>query len=435
MSTKPHCCSLRSERKPFNVPRSSRSPFVVSGGRAHEFFRPGMLRIWSVSGDCLASYPAEEAGDVRTLKRKLQSWCGVPRFRQRLLNNDVDLGDDAPLHSAMDLQLILLPFAEEHVDDLATAVENNLVSKVEEVLRRAQNPDLSRQDAVETPLGIAAQRGHVEISRLLLEACADKDKICRGVRKTPLGLACCGGHVDIVRLLLEARADKDNTDGQGITTAIQLASSRGQVEIVRLLLEANTNTKEFKPVSGQGRTALARASRRGHTEIVRLLLQARAIKKAEDHDCHTALKLASRRGHWEIVRVLQEASATQDRQTQTTQVGFRTLHRRSLQRGVIGLAGDFSGSMDKPPKPKPRSAPLLSIQGLFWLFQGRLNTARKETQRFTAGLYETAVLAGVLVLDVSGSDAGAHHIRCPMPCRGFARRRRGSGAAFAAGQR
>ncbi|OLQ04888.1 Calcium-dependent protein kinase 2 [Symbiodinium microadriaticum] len=302
----------------FNVPWSSRSPFVVSGGKAHQFFPPGMLRIWSVSGDCLASYPAEEAGDVRTLKRKLQSWCGVPRFRQRLLNNDVDLGDDAPLHSAMDLQLILLPFAEEHVDDLATAVENNLVSKVEEVLRRAQNPDLSRQDAVETPLGIAAQRGHVEISRLLLEACADKDKICRGVRKTPLGLACCGGHVEIVRLLLEARADKDNTDGQGITTAIQLASSRGQVEIVRLLLD-NTNTKEFKPVSGQGRTALAHASRRGHTEIVRLLLQARAIKKAEDHDCHTALKLASRRGHWEIVRVLQEASATQEHATSGVQ--------------------------------------------------------------------------------------------------------------------
>ena len=295
-----------------------------------------MLRIWSVSGDCLASYLAEEAGDVRTLKRKLQSWCGVPRFRQRLLNNDVDLGDDAPLHSPMDLQLILLPFSEEHVDDLATAVENNLVSKVEEVLRRAQNPDLSRQDAVETPLGIAAQRGHVEISRLLLEACADKDKICRGVRKTPLGLACCGGHVEIVRLLLEARADKDNTDGQGITTAIQLASSRGQVEIVRLLLEANTNTKEFKPVSGQGRTALARASRRGHTEIVRLLLQARAIKKAEDHDCHTALKLASRRGHWEIVRVLQEASATQDRQKhklQTTQVGLSYFPPKKFAQG------------------------------------------------------------------------------------------------------
>ena len=392
-----------------------------------------MLRIWSVSGDCLASYPAEEAGDVRTLKRKLQSWCGVPRFRQRLLNNDVDLGDDAPLHSAMDLQLILLPFAEEHVDDLATAVENNLVSKVEEVLRRAQNPDLSRQDAVETPLGIAAQRGHVEISRLLLEACADKDKICRGVRKTPLGLACCGGHVEIVRLLLEARADKDNTDGQGITTAIQLASSRGQVEIVRLLLD-NTNTKEFKPVSGQGRTALAHASRRGHTEIVRLLLQARAIKKAEDHDCHTALKLASRRGHWEIVRVLQEASATQDRQTQTTQVGFRTLHRRSLQRGVIGLAGDVSGSMDKPPKPEATiCSSSLNPRTLLVV----VNTARKEKGKVyrLAGLYETAVLAGVLVLDVSGSDTGARHIRCPMHCRGFARRRRGSGAAFAAGQR
>ena len=280
-----------------------------------------MLRIWSVSGDCLATYPVEEASDVRSLKHKLQSVCGASRFRQRLLSKDIDLSDDTTL-SPMDLQLILLPFAEEHADELVAAVESNLVSKVEEVLRWAQHPDVTQPNALETPLGIAAQRGHVEVARLLLEARADKDKICRvggvgGLRKTPLGLACREGHVEIVRLLLEAGADEytDGQGGQGITTAIQLASSRGHVEIVRLLLETGTEKeKEEKGLNilkGQGRTPLARASRRGHTEIVRLLLGAKSTKAADD--CHTALKLASLRGHWEIVRVLQEASATQDR--------------------------------------------------------------------------------------------------------------------------
>ena len=53
-----------------------------------------------------------------------------------------------------------------------------------------------------TPLHLAAEHGHMEVIRILLEHKADKDKSSpHGL--TPLRLAALNGHTEVVKLLVE----------------------------------------------------------------------------------------------------------------------------------------------------------------------------------------------------------------------------------------
>ena len=69
-----------------------------------------------------------EVSDVRSLKRRLSRLHGLPpRFRQRLLCDGTALEDAEELDSPLDLQLVLLPFADAshpQVYKLATAAQN-----------------------------------------------------------------------------------------------------------------------------------------------------------------------------------------------------------------------------------------------------------------------------------------------------------------------
>ena len=68
-----------------------------------------MLRVWKASGEELVAIPSEGL-TVRALKKHLQSFCGLPRFRQRLLLGGENLQDDESLEfpTDRDLQLVTL---------------------------------------------------------------------------------------------------------------------------------------------------------------------------------------------------------------------------------------------------------------------------------------------------------------------------------------
>ena len=61
--------------------------------------------------------------------------------------------------------------------------------------------DRARPDGI-TPLFIAAQKGFIEVARLLLEAGADKEKT-RDDGVTPLCIAASSGHLQLARLFLQ----------------------------------------------------------------------------------------------------------------------------------------------------------------------------------------------------------------------------------------
>lgn len=129
------------------------------------------------------------------------------------------------------------------------------------------------------------------IWKRIIKTCG-KEKVLR--------CAAENGHLEIVKLLLEAGADVHAEDNY----ALRWAATNGHTEIVRLLLEAGAD------VHAQNKFALKWTAYKGHTEVVRLLLEAGADVHAGDN---FALKWAARNGHTEVVELLLAAGADLER--------------------------------------------------------------------------------------------------------------------------
>ena len=228
-----------------------------------------MLKIRMLSAEEM-SIPVAEILDVKALKRHLNQLRGFPLgCRQRFLLHGDKLGDAVELDPAMELDLVLLEFAEvspARVDDLIAAAAQGSKAEVQSGLQLPQNPNLSREDG-RTALMAASEAGHIEIVNLLLQAGANTD-VADVHGHTALMFASVHGHVEVVGLLLEAGADKDVANGNSIT-ALMWASWRGHMAVVNLLLDVGAN-KNAAHTNGQ--TALMWASGTGHVEIVSLLL-------------------------------------------------------------------------------------------------------------------------------------------------------------------
>eukprot|EP00439_Symbiodinium_sp_Y106_P013121 s2957_g1.t3 len=170
--------------------------------------------------------------------------------------------------------------------------------------------NLTSTDMGFTCLMMAAQEGHVEFVRLLLETNADKDYVDFANQSgiTALVMASRQGHVEVVRLLLAAGADKNLIMSDGFTS-LMVAAQEGRAEVVRLLVAERA---ELNIANNVGVTSLMIASHRGHVEATRLLLQAGAEKDLKDMDGITALMKASLEGHNECVQLLLAAGADTD---------------------------------------------------------------------------------------------------------------------------
>ena len=182
-------------------------------------------------------------GDTRRaglLKRHLHQLHGFPLgFRQRILLHDTCLQDAEKLDSTMDLQIVLLDFAEDShqdVEDLVASAREGSLSKVRSMLLQPQDPDLHSSQGY-TALMAAFDGGQVEIVRLLLEAAADVDLAHPQFACRALMVASFRHHIEIVKVLLEARTDTNVEDSIG-RTALMIASDAGHVEVVSLLTAA-----------------------------------------------------------------------------------------------------------------------------------------------------------------------------------------------------
>ncbi|CAE7340133.1 ANK1 [Symbiodinium natans] len=214
-----------------------------------------MLRVWSASGEEVASIPVGELTDVRTLKQSLQDRCGVTRFRQRLLDeHGGSLDDELQLRSAAELQLVLLSFCSASDDEkmeLAGAAYRGDVQLVEEVLQRPQHPDGRWHDQ--------AQSGDHKRRRISYAT--------RLHSHTPLHWACTKGHAEVAALLLEAGADIGKASCSFAPLLCKEYRS-GNLGAARSLLKAGATIS-----GGEASQLLAMAAEDGHRDIARLLLK------------------------------------------------------------------------------------------------------------------------------------------------------------------
>ncbi|KAI5621887.1 transient receptor potential cation channel, subfamily N, member 1, partial [Silurus asotus] len=153
-----------------------------------------------------------------------------------------------------------------------------------------------------TPLHFAAQWGHENVVRLLLNSPGVLDEAKTNPECfTPLHLAAQSGQTDVVRLLLSKSSSllyqQDHLD----RTCLHLASAQGHVAIVRVLL---CHGAEVNQTDKSKRTALHYAAKYGWLELVRLLIERGALMDVECVKGHTPLQYAAKENHLTTVSFL-----------------------------------------------------------------------------------------------------------------------------------
>ncbi|GAB5362888.1 hypothetical protein AAMO2058_000837200 [Amorphochlora amoebiformis] len=214
-----------------------------------------------------------------------------------------------------------------------------------------------------TPLHYAAQYGHADAARILLDAKADMAKInqygwraihyatsygsqqvlrlllkrkanseartlSRGQGDTPLIIAADNSCVECVRILLDAKAAIDGVN-EARSSALLHAAFCGARDCVDLLISrrANINLRD-----SEGCTSLMQAALCGKEGCARLLVAARADVKRLDKEGNSALSFAREEG---IVRLLIVAGAPLPHRWGFMQSPLGTnLHSQKMQRLV-----------------------------------------------------------------------------------------------------
>lgn len=202
------------------------------------------------------------------------------------------------------------------------------------IVEHSQDVNARAFDMSETPLHVASRRGHVKLTRVLLEHGADTEARNR-VKESPLLLASRKGHVELIRDLLKHNA---NTETRGFSgyNALGWAIYKDHVGVARLLVEygadfkaqdRNENTPlywalewgklaaaqelikhgaDVKALGKNNQTLLHRAK---GEEAARLLLKHGADPNALDTKNRTPLHLASEYGRVGVARILLENGA------------------------------------------------------------------------------------------------------------------------------
>jgi ankyrin repeat protein len=234
--------------------------------------------------------------------------------------------------------------------DLLGAAARGDASAVRAALAAATPPDLRDKDG-RTPLHWAAEGGHTEVIRVLLDAGAEVDaqELDRYFGRTPLHLAAQGGHTDAIQLLLNAGAEVNAEDRGYGSKPLWYAVASGHAAAAKLLLEAgaavNASNRTRSPVSAgdiTGETALDRATKDGRADLVALLLAHGASFTSRP------LFSAMARGHIEVMRLLLDHGADVhakgwDGSTLLHNTGEPDFVKLLLARGADKEARDYGG--------------------------------------------------------------------------------------------
>ncbi|VAH65727.1 unnamed protein product [Triticum turgidum subsp. durum] len=212
-------------------------------------------------------------------------------------HNDTDLhvaaraGDAAALRRALDEAAVVVAVGEG--------------GEQLEAVRRAVAAEAN--EAGETPLLAAAEKGHLEVVVELLRH-LDSQGVAAKNRSgyDALHVAAREGHAVVQEMLRHDRMFA-KTFGPANTTPLISAATRGHAEVVKLLLEQD----DFglgEMAKDNGKNALHFAARQGHMEIVKALLEKDPqLARRNDKKGQTALHMAVKGTNCDVLRALVDA--------------------------------------------------------------------------------------------------------------------------------
>ena len=178
--------------------------------------------------------------------------------------------------------------SDQHRPMLHVMCRDGNTHVVKQMIEYAANIN-TRCDFGYTPLHYAAEYGHLDIAKILLENSADIH-LLDGTKSslTALHKSICFGHKEVASFLIEKGANIDQKDGSG-WSPLHLAILYNQGEIAEILIESGADVHQR---DGFGYTPLNMAILEDRSDIVEMLLENGADVNAEDENGDTALHFA-----------------------------------------------------------------------------------------------------------------------------------------------
>ncbi len=153
-------------------------------------------------------------------------------------------------------------------DDFFTAIRNDDVNTVKNLIQRGfdpNTPDPKGQNA----LYLALREPSLKVAKLLIDTPKIDLDAKNAVDESPLMMAALKGHTDLVQLLIVKGADVNKTGW----APLHYAASFGHLQIMQMLLDAHAYIDAESP---NGSTPLMMAAQYGTPSAVKLLLEAGA---------------------------------------------------------------------------------------------------------------------------------------------------------------
>ena len=185
---------------------------------------------------------------------------------------------------------------------LLESVVNNNIDNVEYLLKKGANINI-KNEAENTAVILALEKGYFDIVRLLLDSGADVN-IRNNKGYSPLLLSIEKGYKDIVPLILDKHPTFGAQDKSG-NSELMLALKNDQLDIVHQLLDSGA---DVNITNDEGYSPLLLSIEKGYKDIVPLILDKHPNLYYKNKSGETALTIAKEKGYNDIASRIKDIS-------------------------------------------------------------------------------------------------------------------------------